>query len=210
MTPSQTLSAFILRDENPSQDMSGFSGVCACWVERDYVALHLLNQSGAVFSDTSLPLVSAHPTILLLSVTPKFLHLHLLTPRHTHTHNSTAPHSSWEQPHKGASQVCAWCFCESILHGWRIDCMHKVKRTSRTRAARQGPLKYFERDSASIIFMCSSGRPACVPLWIITCLCNVLCVHVVEIHGCVIVSARIQAGSFLTCAKKKGRFFRVR
>lgn len=89
------------------------------------------------------------------------------TPFNAPSHNSTAPHSSQKKKKKknpltGASQVCTRAracdvSCECILHGWRIDGIHKVKQTSRTTAAWQGE-KERERDSTFIIFMCSSNR----------------------------------------------------
>lgn len=201
------LSALTLKDENPSRGMLSFSGVCVRECVQVCVALHLLNQSGAVFTDTQLP-PDIYPSYHLPACF--FLHVRIQTPQHTHIHILQRNKPSW------VPLRCV-CVCVSILHVQRIDCMHKVKRTSHTRALWQGSQKYSKRDSVFIIFMRHSRRaPACVCvcvcLSIITCLCNVLCVPVAQIYGRVIVRARIQArSSFNLCQKKKkkGRFFRV-
>ena len=98
-------------------------------LKRDRVALHLLNQSGAVFT-----------------ATPTFSQIPPVTPFNPPSLNSTAPHFSQEEPRMGASQVCVRA-CERvfILQGWRIDGIHKVERTSRTsRAAWQVRLEIFQ------------------------------------------------------------------
>lgn len=72
--------------------------VCVGWggLKRDRVALHLLNQSGAVFT-----------------ATPTFSQIPPLTPFNPPSLNSTAPHSSQEEPRMGASQVCVRA-CERV------------------------------------------------------------------------------------------------